>query len=115
MRQENGSGVEGSGVGLPHPTNIIGNYQIILNILEIDLKTSSTYSTTEGKEEATSKKVASAETRFGKEMDPGHCSGKGAVWHRMKDRLAHRGAHRKNKSPYQLAWKVRADEFHEFL
>ena len=57
----------------------LDNYEIILNTLEIDLKTGRTNSTTKGREEATLKKVGSAETEFEKETDCGHCSGEGAM------------------------------------
>lgn len=40
------------------------NYQIILNILEIDLKTGRTNSTDKGKEDATLKKVGTVKIRL---------------------------------------------------
>lgn len=49
------------------------NYQIILNVPEIDLKTGRTNSATKSREEATLKKVRSMDTQLGREMDYGHC------------------------------------------
>ena len=57
----------------------LDNYEIILNTLEIDLKTGRTNSTTKGREEATLKKVGSVEMQFRREMDHGFCGGEGAT------------------------------------
>lgn len=56
----------------------LDNYQIIPNTPELDLKTGRTTSTTKGREEAISKKVESIERQFERQMDHGHCSGKGS-------------------------------------
>ena len=50
-----------------------------LNNPENDLKTGRTNSTTEGREEATLKKVGSMEIWFWREMDCGHCDEERAV------------------------------------
>ena len=50
-----------------------------MNISEINLKTDRTNSTTKGKEEATLKKVRSAETEFRGESDHSCCGREGAV------------------------------------
>lgn len=53
-------------------------------------------STTKGKDEATSKKIESAEMQFGREMDHGHCVGREPwLWRRARERLTHRREHRK--------------------
>ena len=54
----------------PHlvPQTQLDNYQIIVNMPEIKLKTDGTNSTTKGREEATWKKVGSVEMWFGEEM-----------------------------------------------
>ena len=41
--------------------------------------------------------------------------GEGAMVMEKGERLAHRIMHKENESPYQLAGKVRRDEFHEFF
>lgn len=55
------------------------NYQIILNTQEIDVRTDKTNCTNRRRNDATSKKVESAETWFGRETDLGCCRGNGAL------------------------------------
>lgn len=61
------------------PRMQLDNYQVILNTLEFDLKTGRTNSTTQDREEVTSKKLGNAEALFGGERDCIHCDQEGAV------------------------------------
>ena len=70
-RQEDGVGV-GAPWTLLVPQMQVGNYQVILNTPEIDLKTGRTNSMTKGSKGATMKKVGSEEMQFGRETDHGH-------------------------------------------
>ena len=78
MRQEDDVGIAKSKAHLI-PQIQPDNYQIILNTLEINLKTGRRSSTTKGREEAISKKVGSAEMWFRRETDPGFCGEEGAM------------------------------------
>lgn len=58
-----------------------------------------TNSTTKGREKVTSKKTASMEPWFGREADPGHCCGEGAMVAEKDEKLAHGGVHGEGNSP----------------
>lgn len=80
---------------MPLPKTQPGNYQNILNMQEIDLRTDGTNWTTRGREEATWSKVGSAETWFGGVTDCGCCGGKKPwSWRKVRESGAYRSTHR---------------------
>lgn len=82
------------------PKTELDNYQIIVNIQEIDLRTES--NSTTRREEDVSKKVGSGMTWFGEEMDQGSCRGRPGHGE-MRETQEHTGVHT-NKTLCQSHW-----------
>lgn len=74
----------------PCPMNTTNNYQIVLNTLEIALETDRTNSTTEGRKEATSKKLEVKNGYWLLRREP-------LLWRRLRERDEHMGMHKENR------------------
>ena len=98
------------------PSTQLGNYQIILNIEEIDPRTDRKNCTTRGRGNATSRKLESLETWLREEEIMGAAEER-EPWSQRKARKsgAHRDPHKKNTFPKPLARKMRETDFCEFL
>lgn len=100
---EDGGRIGGPYLGLPHPMNQIDSDHIMLNTQKLTQRYSEKNSTTKRREEATTKKVGSAESQFGREIDHGHCGRVATVAEKgERDRLTHEGGgeHIREMNPY---------------
>lgn len=94
---EDGGRIGGPYLGLPHPMNQIDSYHIMLNTQKLTQRRLEKNSTTKRREEATTKKIGSTKTQFGREIDHGHCA-RGSHsswegWERQTNTWGRRGTH----------------------
>lgn len=94
----------------------LNNYQTIMNIQEIDLRTDRINCTTRGRDEAMLRKVRNVETCFGGEMDCwGHGEERLLVTGKDEREWSAQGYAQSRHFPKAITWEMRGADSYEFL